>query len=304
LSSLRRARPLLGTLVEISAEGAARGLAAAVDGAFAAIERVQQLMSFHDPESDVSRLNRDAFRAPVEVDPQTWCVLARAREISEASHGAFDITVAPRLVEWGYLPSSPRALPPATPNRYRGIELLPEFRVRFLQPALIDLGGIAKGYAVDAGCRALEKDGVFDYVVNAGGDLRVGVSEAIVHVRHPGLPMNAFVPLRVRAAALATSARYFVESDGSEDLHPIVAPDTGAPAASRDSISVRAADCITADALTKVVAILGPRAAPILERLDAEALMLGECGGLRLLPTGVERAMGRVERGMQAAAPR
>jgi len=137
--------------------------------------------------------------------------------------------------------------------------------------------------------------------VNAGGDLRVGAAEAIVHVRHPGLPMNAFVPLGVRAAALATSARYFVENGGSEDLHPIVAPDTGAPAAGRDSISVRAADCITADALTKVVAVLGPRAAQILQRLDAEALMLGECGGLRRLPSEIQRAMGRVERGMEAA---
>src|SRR2546423_10672087 len=97
-NNFRRARPLLGTLVEISAAGAGPCVHAAIGAAFAAIERVQRLMSFHDPRSDISRVNRWADRKPIAVDAWTWAVLARAQMISQASAGAFDITTAPRLV--------------------------------------------------------------------------------------------------------------------------------------------------------------------------------------------------------------
>jgi len=302
-SSLRRARPLLGTLAEISVEGDAARLSGAVDRAFAAIDRVHQLMSFHVGTSDVSRMNREAYRHPVKIDPQTWEVLARARTVSEASDGAFDITVAPRLVEWGYLPEIPLPLPASRPNGYRVIELLADHHVRFQEPTFIDLGGIAKGYAVDAACVALEQCGVYNYVVNAGGDLRAGGAAITVHVRHPRRPTATLILGVIQNAAVATSGSYFARKRRDDmSVHPIIAPDAAAPARYKGSISVVARDCMNADALTKVVAVLGNKANPVLNRFGAEAVLLSETAKWRRLRGESHRSDTDVERGAGVAA--
>jgi hypothetical protein len=98
---IRRCRPLLGTFVEIAACGGDEGsLARGID----AIARVNRLMSFHDPLSDVSRMNREAFPKGVSVHPWTWQVMRAAKRFAEESHGTFDITIAPLLTKWNYLP--------------------------------------------------------------------------------------------------------------------------------------------------------------------------------------------------------
>jgi len=104
-SEARRARPLLGTFVDITAWGADEtDLHRAIDRAFATIQRVDRLMSFHDSESDVSRINREAFPKGVIVHPWTWRVLKCAQEFSRKSDGVFDITIGRQLVKWDYLP--------------------------------------------------------------------------------------------------------------------------------------------------------------------------------------------------------
>src|SRR5215467_860684 len=144
---LRRARPLLGTFVEITVAHAAPDLVeAAVEAAFDAIARVHQRMSFHDPLSDVSRLNNHAAAGAVTVDPWTFQVLEAAVELHRRSAGAFDVGVAPVLQEIGLLPGPIRARPPGplVTSVDGPIGLLPGCRVRFRdQHAAIDLGGIA-----------------------------------------------------------------------------------------------------------------------------------------------------------------
>src|SRR3974390_1282514 len=115
--SVRRARPLLGTFVEIAASGDAQALDAAVEAAFGAVTKVHHLMSFHDPASDVSRLNRDAGDEDVAIDAWTYEVIGAAVDLHRRSHGAFDITIAPALQRLG-LPPAPERLPAA--NRPRG----------------------------------------------------------------------------------------------------------------------------------------------------------------------------------------
>ena len=96
---------MLGTFVEIQAfEANFAKLERAVEAAFLGIAHVHRLMSFHDPESDVSRMNRDAFYRPVRVHPWTWRVLKSAQEFSRDSDGIFDVTMARQLVKWNYLP--------------------------------------------------------------------------------------------------------------------------------------------------------------------------------------------------------
>src|SRR5580704_14974817 len=102
-SEVRRARPLLGTFVDITAQGAGEAeLHCAIDRAFAAIERVHRLMSFHDPDSDVSRMNRGAFPKGVTVHQWSWQVMLAAQTFARKSDGVFDITVAskPNAISW------------------------------------------------------------------------------------------------------------------------------------------------------------------------------------------------------------
>src|SRR5215468_5080863 len=150
-AEIRRCRPLLGTYVEVAllAESPERA-SAALEAAFAAVARVQRLMSFHDPASDVSRTNRDAAREAVLVDAWTFHVLEAARDLHRSTRGVFDVGVAPWLQRWGYLPDTPACRAPARrAGAEPAFELGPGLRVRFRRAAAIDLGGIAKGFAVD-----------------------------------------------------------------------------------------------------------------------------------------------------------
>src|SRR5262249_4163001 len=169
--SLKRARPLLGGFVEIAASGAeSTDMATAVEAAFAAVARVHRLMSFHDPGSDVSRLNREAKAGAIAVDPWTFEVLAIAQDLHRCSGGAFDIAVAPLLQDLGLLPATERH--EGTPSKCNAIDLLPGCRVRFRNPGVrIDLGGIAKGFAVDRAVAVLKEHRLPPGLVNAGGDI-------------------------------------------------------------------------------------------------------------------------------------
>lgn len=142
---LRRARPLLGTLVEIEVAGTDEpALRLAVAEAFDEIARIHGLMSFHDIGSDVGRLNRTAAQTPVQVAPDTFAVLETAAVIHAASGGAFDIAVAPQLVARGRLPNLPGSPLPGAAGSTRDIVLSSACMVRFARPLAIDLGASPK----------------------------------------------------------------------------------------------------------------------------------------------------------------
>src|SRR4249920_305763 len=137
-ASVRRARPLLGTFVEITVTGQpAAALHVAVDDAFAAIATVHRLMSFHEAASDVSRMNRHAATTAVVVHPWTYDVLTTAADLHRRSDGVFDVAVAPALQALGMLPRAPERIPMMAPPRAgSAIELLPHHRVRFAPPGV------------------------------------------------------------------------------------------------------------------------------------------------------------------------
>jgi len=285
---MRRARPLLGTYVEIAAAGAADDpVAAAIDAAFAAIARIQRLMSFHDPRSDVSRINDAEPEREIRIDPHTVRVLRLARELSERSNGAFDVTIAPVLVERGFLPPRPRETAPLGAT-YRDLELRPQNYVRWRRKGWIDLGGIAKGYAVDCAIAALRAGGATSGIVNAGGDLRCFGEARPIHVRHPAAA-TVLVPIGCLSnAALATSAGYFSISDeGGGHGDPLVDAKRGHCVRWDASVSVAAADAMTADALTKLVRLAPASAPDILAQFRAQAIVVDQTGarscGRRLL---------------------
>src|SRR3984957_21090262 len=129
--SVRRKQPLLGTFVEIAAAGAGRGFRHEGRGhSFPAGAQVHPLMSFHDPRSDVSRLNREAFAGAVPVHAWTYQVLEAAIELNRESSGVFDMTVAPLLQQRGLLPRGAGDPVPAADRiaAAGGVELLGDRR--------------------------------------------------------------------------------------------------------------------------------------------------------------------------------
>lgn len=275
------ARPLLGTIVAIRAEGG-DALPTALDAAFAEIEAVHRAMSFHDAASEVSCLNREASRAPQRVGAHLWRVLRAALALAHASGGRFDPAIAGRLVDSGHLPAPQGAPVPHGQACWRDIELLSQHRVRFLRPLWIDLGGIAKGYAVDRAVAVLRMHGVRAGVVNAGGDLRVfGDTNETIRVRDLREPTRTHVLLQLRDGAVATSAGYFSTNVRGSAL---LDPGSGAHLGGDVSVSVCAPRALWADALTKVVLMDPDAAMPLLRRLRAQAALLNASGMSRILP--------------------
>jgi FAD:protein FMN transferase len=255
-TTIRRARPLLGTRVEIAAAGDLPDaeLHHAIDAAFAAIERIGRLMSYHDPSSELSRLNRQALVRPQRMHRDVRAVVRAALGFAALSGGAFDPCIAPCLEAWDLLPRH-TPFPPDPGASWRDVEILDEDQVRFKRPLRLDLGGIAKGYAVDEAVRALERRGVRSVVVNAGGDLRVaGEGAERIAVRHPRTPGLVAHTLELRDAALATSSACYSRCRvAGAEASALLDPKSGAAYVGADSVSVRAPDCMTADALTKIV---------------------------------------------------
>jgi FAD:protein FMN transferase len=287
--SIRRARPLLGTFVEIEVAGAqAADMQAAVDAAFQAIADVHRLMSFHEPDSDVSRLNREAGLRPIGVHAWTFQVLEAAVEMHRRSNSIFDVTVAPALQTMGLLPRLNGDAPPATETRsFDAIELLPEQSVRFRHAGVrIDLGGIAKGFAVDRALQVLRGFGIPRGLVNAGGDLAVfGSDPQTIHIRHPRDPRQVICSVEVSDEALATSARRFDPFQSADTTgSAIIDPAVGKPAQTADGTTVRAPSCMVADALTKIVMISGTDALALLEHYQASALLVSTDGDVRITP--------------------
>lgn len=267
----RRAQPLLGTLVDITVAGHPLAEAdAAIDAAFAEVRRLHGLLGSHDPGNALAQLNATAHRHPVRPEADLRTVLAAALHFALASDGAFDPCVGATLESLGRLPR--HADPCAAGGCWRDIQLDSDGAVHFHRPLRIDLGGIAKGYAVDRAIAVLAAHGIGRALVNAGGDLRaLGPDPWAVHLRDPGDPGRVGEALELRGRALATSASYFSRND-EHTASDLIRPGTGNPDTGNLSVSVEASDCLTADALTKVVLFAPPqRAAHVLARHDARA---------------------------------
>jgi FAD:protein FMN transferase len=246
---IARARALLGTLVSIRADTDEIGLRRA----FAAVETVHGLMSAHSDGGDLAAINLHAHRRAVRVHPWTYRVLRSARAISRASQGAFDPTLG-RRASWA------------------DIQLLPRNEVKLARLARLDLGGIAKGFAVDLAVAALRREGATIGCVNAGGDLRFfGRRAQLVRVRVPASPTQAVPLAETTERAFATSGTYF----GGE----IVDARDQSPLCAGHSVTVSAGSCMVADALTKAVAAIGPQRA-LLRRFGAQAFLVDGHGTL------------------------
>lgn len=249
----RRMRPLLGTYVEIGLSRFFQHCDLAFERAFDRIQTVQRHLSFHDPRSDLSRLNGSKGEE-VAVHPISICVLRLARAITERSKGSFNFTVGAQLQKMGVLPihESDKKL---MKGQADDLEIRGK-KVRLRRPIVITLDGIAKGFAVDLAVKELRNhDACSAGWVNAGGDLRVfGDLTLPVFQRFSGCPNGTFPLLGgLRNSALATSEICNSKSNSSLFPGKIIAP---CGHSTQDGIwSVIAPSAWLADALTKVAGV-------------------------------------------------
>jgi thiamine biosynthesis lipoprotein len=235
---------------------------------FDEMRRTDELMSTYKPSSQISRVNAEAAQRPVVVDPTIVDVVDRALGFSRLSGGAFDITYA----SVGYLYDfrtrehpDDEAIAKALPGvDYRQVVVdRSRNTIRFLKPGVrIDLGGIAKGYAVDRCIEMLRRLGIEHAMVNAGGDTRLLGDRRgrpwIVGIRDPRQDGEVVVSLPLADEAISTSGDYerYFDEDGVR-YHHILVPVTGRPAGAVRSVTIVADDATTTEGLTKSVFVLG-----------------------------------------------
>ena len=243
--------------------------------AFEEIQRIEALMTTWRPDSEVSKINANAGKAPVKISTETMEVLKAALEASRVSGGVFDVTFYAMKGLWKFDEDLEKKLPdPAELKRrlalvnYRDLVLDEKQHTAFLRRAgmAINLGGIAKGYAVDRAAAILKRAGFGDALVQAGGDLLCMGSKGgrpwTAGIRDPrGAPTDPFATLQLVDRAFSTAGDYerFFFVDGKR-YHHILDPRTGYPATAARSVTIYAKTALLADALDDAVLILGPEA--------------------------------------------
>jgi thiamine biosynthesis lipoprotein len=237
--------------------------------AFERVEELEACMSDYRAESELMQLSSYAASdewAPVSED--LGRVLTASQAISESSSGAFDVTVGPLVRLWRRARRQERAPAPEAIDEalgavgYRKLLLAESGRaVRLVAPGMrLDLGGIAKGYALDEALEALRAEGIEAALVDGGGDVRVGAAPPgrdawRVRVDSGGEPL--WIELVESAVATSGDAYRFVELEGVRYSH-IIDPRSGRALAQQATASVIARDGMSADALASAASVLGP----------------------------------------------
>ncbi len=268
--SLRETRPLMGTVVEIAAEGRdAVHLRAALDAAYAEMTRLSDMMNHYSDSSVVSAINRAAGQRPVAVPPELLAVLIQARQAAERSGGAFDITIG-GLRGWRFNPRQPqmptRAEIAAQLPRvdYRRLRLDPVAGTAFLEQAgmRIDLGGIAKLPILHAGMQVLERHGIHNAMLNGGGDIEVrGTTRGRswqLGIRDGHRPEQLYARIALTRGFVVSSGdyeRYFMRH--GRRYHHILDPRTGWPTRGVRGVTLVAERMEDVNGLSAAVMVLG-----------------------------------------------
>jgi thiamine biosynthesis lipoprotein len=265
----QREEAIMGTRVAVELWSEDPALAQrAMEAVIAEMRRTDELMSTYKPESQLSQVNAHAFERPVPVDEEIIDVVERSLELSKLSGGAFDVTYA----SVGYLydfrahqrPTDAQIAEALPGVDYRQVRVdRAASTIRFLREGVrIDLGGIAKGYAVDRSIEHLRALGIQHAMVNAGGDTRLLGDRRgkpwIVGIRDPRNEGRVVTRLPLADEAISTSGDYerYFEEDGVR-YHHILVPGTGRSAREVRSATVLGADATTTDGLSTTVFVLG-----------------------------------------------
>lgn len=287
-----REEAIMGTRVAVQLWSEDPALAErAMDAVIGEMHRTDELMSTYKPGSQLSQVNEHAYERPVQVDADLIDVVEKSLEYSRLSDGVFDVTYA----SVGYLfdyrkhvhPTDAQIAAALPAVDYRQVVVDHDARtIRFLKPGMrIDLGGIAKGWAVDRGIDILRELGIEHAMVNAGGDTRLLGDRRgkpwIVGIRDPRNEGKVVTRIPLQDEALSTSGDYerYFEEDGVR-YHHILEPGTGRSPKAVRSVTVIGPTATHTDGLTKPVFILGvERGLEFIRKVkDAEAIIVDNEG--------------------------
>jgi FAD:protein FMN transferase len=265
----------MGTLFRITLFASDEKAAEAASmAARARVAALNVTLSDYLPESEINRLSSTSGQGKaVRVSDDLWNVLAISQDIARKTDGAFDVTVGPLVKTWKHARRLEKMPAPELMARmlartgYKKMLLdATHHTVELLVPEMhLDVGGMAKGYAVDEALKVLKREGITRALVAAGGD--IGASEAppgesgwrimITPLDAEGAPPPRFVRLRNSAVSTSGDTHQRVEIDGVRYSH-IVDPRTGVGITDHSLVSVLAPDCTTTDLLETTVTVLGP----------------------------------------------
>ncbi|NOZ62723.1 MAG: FAD:protein FMN transferase [Calditrichaeota bacterium] len=259
-----------------------------IDRAFQRMEQIDSLTNNYSDSSRISFVNQNAAIKSVPVDTSLMKILRVSEEVSRQTAGNFDMTIGAIKKLWKFETEHPH-VPEANSIRknlelvnYKLVELTAE-KVKFQKSNVnLDLGGIAKGYAIDEAIRIIKEAGVTDAMVNAGGDLRVISSDLtrgkrriwLRHPRHEGKFVGWFPLDEGSVATSGDYERYFFQD--SVRYHHILDPKTGYPARKCVSVTVQTKNATIADALATAIFVMGPQKGMIFvnQMPDAQALII------------------------------
>lgn len=249
---------MLGTLVEISisADCGDQYLIDVSEQAFEVISSVHNTLSFHKPESELSLINQKAYYKPVRLSAMANKIFLFCQELYRDSEGLFDVSIAPLLINHLQLPQV---------KKFNGVQFQVDFSqvviedqwITYKKPLLIDLGGVAKGYAVDLAMAVIQKKldrKLQQAYINAGGDIRFfDWYDQTIMV--PDIKKK-LCKVKMQQASVATSSTYYHHGK-SVIYHPL----SQQVVDFKKTVSVFASHCMVADALTKIAAHVSGQAA-------------------------------------------
>jgi thiamine biosynthesis lipoprotein len=294
---------IMGTriVVELWADDATQANAA-IDAVMAEMVNIDNNMSTYKPESEVSRVNANAAKVPMQISQELFDLLTTALEFSRITEGAFDITYASVGFMYDFRahkkPTEAEIESALSAVNYHHVVLDSKARtVFFTQPGVrIDLGGIGKGYAVDRGIAILQQRGITHALVTAGGDSRIIGDRFgkpwIVGIRHPDDKSKVIAKIPLVDTAMSTSGDYerYFDEDGVR-YHHIIDPRTGKSASKVRSATILASTATRTDGLSKTAFVLGAEEAmKIYEKLDDVDAILVTPDGRVLYSKGLEPA--------------
>ena len=266
---------LMGTVVETDVQGPdVATCQKALMLAYQEMSRVENLLSYQIPTSEVNLINQNAGVKAVKVSAETFQILKRSCDYSEKFNGLFDVTIGALSDRWGFSDNSKKEITVPSDSEIAALLPLVNFKMMILDDRdttvylekkgmKIDLGGIAKGYALDRGVSTLKRNGIQQFFLNAGGDIytsgkKDGIQKWWVGIKHPRHLDSLIARFKLSDYAVATSGDYerFVIIDGKR-YHHILDPRNGFPSIQCQSVSILAPTAEEADAIATYVFILG-----------------------------------------------
>jgi thiamine biosynthesis lipoprotein len=264
---------LMGTTVETTVRGPDVDLCKrALLASYEEMQRIENLLSCYKDSSEVSAINREAGVHPVKVSYETLSMIKRSKAYCKKYKGVFDITIGPLSDLWGFSEDKEIVLPEDKTIKklvklvnYRDIDINENDTTVYLDKKgmSLDLGGIAKGYAIDRGSAVLKSMGITNFILNAGGDIYVSGTKDKdtlwkVGIKHPRYTNDLVGEFNLKDYAVATSGDYerFKIINGVR-YHHILDPSTGYPGRLSESSTILAPTAEEADATATYIFLLG-----------------------------------------------